>query len=144
MKYMAVLRKKRGMTQAELAEKVGVAANTIPRYERGELTPSLKIAHAIAEALGCTESELLNGPEAKEFEVKIVMGVKNLTGLAGMEVADNSFIFGVQDDKPQIHLAGKIMIGTPEEREAAKALLLQKFERACWMFDHRDDEKAGE
>ena len=66
------------------------------------------------------------------------MGVKSLSGLAGVEVADNSFFFGVQDDKPQIYLAGKVNIGTPEERKNAAAELMKKFGAACWMFDHKD------
>jgi transcriptional regulator with XRE-family HTH domain len=34
------LRKALGYTQARLAEEVGVRANTLARYERGELRPS--------------------------------------------------------------------------------------------------------
>ncbi|MBQ7155512.1 MAG: helix-turn-helix transcriptional regulator [Synergistaceae bacterium] len=137
MKGMGELRRKLGLTQAELAEKAGVGVNTIARYERGEMEPSLKVAHAIANVLGCTEAELLNGPAKQEFEVKIVMGVKSLTGLAGVEVASNSFIYGVDDSEPQIVLAGKVLIGTPEERETALAEIIRKFKAACWMFDHK-------
>lgn len=144
MRGLKAIRMRLGMTQEKMGEVTGIAPNTLSRYERGALTPSADAVSKIAKALNVTTDELLNGPGLKDFEVKIVMGVRNLTGLASMEVTDNSFIFGVQDDKPQIHLAGKIMIGTPEEREAAKALLLAKFERACWMFDHKDDEKEGE
>ena len=84
-----------------------------------------------------TEAELLNGPERREFEVQILMGVKTVGNMAGVEVRENSFIYGVQDDKPLIHLAGKVLIGTPEEREEAKALLLKRFDEACWMYDHQ-------
>lgn len=139
MKGMGELRRKSGLTQAALAEKVGVGVNTIARYERGEMEPSLKIAHAIAEILGCSEAELLNGPAKQEFEVKIVMGVKNLTGAAGIEIADNTFLYGVQDDEPQIHIAGKVRIDTPELREKALDEIIRKFKKACWMFDHKDD-----
>ena len=139
MRGMGELRRKAGLTQAALAEKVGVGVNTIARYERGEMEPSLKIAHVIAEVLGCTESELLNGPAKKELDVKILMGVKSLTGLAGIEVANNSFIYGVQDDEPQIVLAGKVRIDTPEDRVKAREEILRKFDAACWMFDHRDE-----
>ena len=139
MKYMKELRQKMGLTQAELAERVGIGMNTIARYERGEMAPSIQIAHAIAEALHVTEAELLNGPERQEFEVKILMGVKDLGNMPGLEVKDNCFLYGVQDDKPQIHLAGKVLIGTPEERKAALELLIQKFYEACWMFDHKGE-----
>ena len=142
MKGMGKLRRKAGLTQAALAEKAGVGVNTIARYERGEMEPSLKIAHVIAEILGCTKAELLNGPASQEFEVKIMMGVKSLAGLAGVEVASNSFIYGVQDDEPQIVLAGKVRIDTPELRIKARELILKKFDAACRMFDLKDKIEA--
>ena len=70
------------------------------------------------------------------------MGVKSLAGLAGVAVADNSFLYGVQDDEPQIHLAGKVRIDTPELREKARALILKKFDAACRMFDMKDKIEA--
>ncbi len=60
-----------------------------------------------------------------------------MTGLAGAEVLDNSFFYGVQDDKPQIHLAGKVLIGTQEDRVKAAAEILKTFWAACWMYDNK-------
>lgn len=79
MKYMRELRQKLGLTQAELSERVGIGMNTIARYERGEMTPSIQIANEIAQALHVTEAELLNGPERKEWigallRLRIMMG----------------------------------------------------------------------
>ena len=122
---------------------MGVHENTIRRWESGDFEPRSNDLLKLCEILGCTEAELLNGPARQEFEVKIVMGVKNLTGIAGVEVADNSLLYGVQDDKPQIHLAGKVMIGTPEEREKALATIIEKFKAACWMFDHKAEAEAN-
>ena len=142
MNAIGELRRKLGLTQAALAEKAGVGVNTIARYERGEMQPSLKNAHVIARVLGCTEAELLSGQARQEFEVKIVMGVKNLPNVAGLEIGSNTFLFGVEDDEPQIHLAGKVRIGTPEERENALAEIIRKFKAACWMFDHKGTAEA--
>lgn len=51
---------KNGLTQVELAQKVGVTARTIQNYEMGERTPSnLEIAQKIADALGTTIEDLL-------------------------------------------------------------------------------------
>ena len=85
---------------------------------------------------------MLNGPTKQELEVKIMMGVKSLTGLAGIEVANNSFIYGVQDDEPQIVLAGKVRIDTPEARVKAREAILRKFDAACRMFDLKDKIEA--
>ena len=68
--------------------------------------------------------------------------MKSLTGLAEVEVMDNSFLYGVQDDEPQIHLAGKVRIDTPELRAKARELILKKFDAACRMFDLKDKIEA--
>lgn len=48
---VAVARKKKGLSQDELAKKVGTIAVTIGRYERNEIKPSIDIATKIADAL---------------------------------------------------------------------------------------------
>ena len=126
----------------ELEKIMGIDASSLSRYKRGAVAPSTDMVQKVANALNIIVDELLNGPAKQEFEVKIVMGVKSLTGLAGIEVANNSFIYGVQDDEPQIVLAGKIRIDTPEERENALAKIIEKFKAACWMFDHKTDAES--
>ena len=132
------LRERLGISQEELAERVGCHANTIRRWELGYREPRSSDIQKLCEVLNCTEAELLNVSGKQEFEVKIMMGVKSLTGLAGVEVMDNSFLYGVQDDEPQIHLAGKVRIDTPEMRAKARELILKKFDAACRMFDLKD------
>jgi transcriptional regulator with XRE-family HTH domain len=41
-----------GMTQTELADKLGIAQKQLSRYERGEQTPSVEMAVRMADALG--------------------------------------------------------------------------------------------
>lgn len=135
-------RKKRGLTQEKLAELVDIHPNTLLKWEYGTREPKASELQKLAKALGITEAELLNGPAKQELDVKILMGVKSLTGLAGVEIASNSFIYGVQDDEPQIVLAGKVRIDTPEERQKALDLIISKFKTACWMFDHKDEAGA--
>lgn len=48
---VAAARKKKGLSQDELAKKVGTIAVTIRRYERNEIKPSIDIASRIADAL---------------------------------------------------------------------------------------------
>jgi len=137
--YIREWRKKRGLTQEKLAELVDIHVNTLLRWEYGKREPKASEIQKIAKALDITEAELINGPIEQKFEVKIVMGVKNLTGLTGIEIEDNKFLYGVDDDEPQIHLAGKVRIGTPEERVKALAEIISKFKKACWMFDHKSE-----
>lgn len=130
------------MTQQELAKSIPCSIDSVRRWEANLREPRSSDIVKLCEVLQCTEAELLNGPARQEFEVKIVMGVKSLTGLAGVEVASNSFIYGVDDSEPQIVLAGKVLIGTPEEREKALAEIIRKFKAACWMFDHKAEAQA--
>jgi len=46
------------MTQAELAEVVGVRRETIVFLEKGKYNPSLKLAHDVSKALDTTIEEL--------------------------------------------------------------------------------------
>jgi putative transcriptional regulator len=51
-------RAKYNLTQAELAEKVGVRRETIVFLEKGKYNPSLKLAHDIAVALNAKIDDL--------------------------------------------------------------------------------------
>ena len=53
-KQVVLLRKERDLTQAQLAERVGVATETVSRLERGVSVPSLKTLEAICNALHVT------------------------------------------------------------------------------------------
>lgn len=52
------LRARMGMTQADLAEAVGVRRETIVYLEKGKYNPSLKLAHDVAVVLGSTIDEI--------------------------------------------------------------------------------------
>ena len=63
-KFIAVLRKANGLTQAELAEKLFVSDKTISRWERDESTPDLELIPVIADLFGVTTDEILRGERA--------------------------------------------------------------------------------
>lgn len=51
-------RAKKDMTQAALAEAVGVSRQTINAIEKGEYNPTINLCRAICKALGKTLDEL--------------------------------------------------------------------------------------
>ena len=73
VRFLGRIRQAKGLTQAELAEKVGVGVNSIARYERNEMTPSLTVGHTIAEVLGVSVDDLLRGPAEKRWEVRVIL-----------------------------------------------------------------------
>lgn len=57
-----LLRKSRGLTQADLAEKTGFEPNTISRYETGSVSPSVDNLLILAEKLDASPMEILPPP----------------------------------------------------------------------------------
>ena len=55
------LRESRGMTQAELAEKIGVSSKTISKWETAKGLPDISLLQPLAKALGISVIELMNG-----------------------------------------------------------------------------------
>ena len=55
---MLEYRTRSGMTQQELADRVGCRRETIGKLEKGRYNPSLKLAMDIAEELGVTVYDL--------------------------------------------------------------------------------------
>lgn len=53
-------RAKRGLTQEDLARRVGVRRETIIYLEKGTYNPSLRLAHDVAKALESTVDELFS------------------------------------------------------------------------------------
>ncbi|MBQ9001067.1 MAG: helix-turn-helix domain-containing protein [Eggerthellaceae bacterium] len=49
-----------GLTQEQLAAKVGVSRQTVAKWEAGETSPDLEHAATLADALGCTVDTLAN------------------------------------------------------------------------------------
>lgn len=58
---LKTLRKKRNMSQQQLAEIIGVEQPTIQRWESGKRVPDLDNLQALARALGTTPGSLLDG-----------------------------------------------------------------------------------
>lgn len=55
------LREEKGYSQAELAEKVGIAQSMIAQYERYMKVPTIIVAVEIAKVLGTTCEQLVKG-----------------------------------------------------------------------------------
>ncbi|MBE6866325.1 MAG: helix-turn-helix transcriptional regulator [Ruminococcaceae bacterium] len=60
-KFIAQNRKKLNMTQAQLAEKLGVTGKTVSRWENGNYMPDLSLLQPLAKELDITLNELLQG-----------------------------------------------------------------------------------
>lgn len=117
-------RKKAGMKQSDLAEKLGVAVITIGQYERGKREPSLKQLIRIAAVLGVSWDSLVTEDERR----RIVMS-RNSEGcdssgvvVGGKIIAPNGFKskYGVWAGEG-IEAGGPVEIGLVVQGEIARA-----------------------
>lgn len=68
-KFIALNRKNKGLTQEQLAEKLGVTNKTVSRWETGKYMPDLSLLKPLSEELGITLNELLSGEKLEEEKI---------------------------------------------------------------------------
>jgi transcriptional regulator with XRE-family HTH domain len=59
--FISALRHEKGLTQAELGEKLGVTNKTISRWENGNYMPDIEMMKLLSEFFGVSINELLSG-----------------------------------------------------------------------------------
>lgn len=137
-KNLAAARKRAGLTQQELADRLGVARSTINMYELGNREPKDEMVEKLAEALGTTPAEITgwsaiprgflevnNGNEEAarrawdEVEWSVLMNGHNLTAkdiLSGLSKSLGAS-FKVRSGRILITLPGKTYTFPEEESE---------------------------
>ena len=55
------LRERQNLTQSELAERIGVSSKTVSKWETGKGLPDISLLRPLAQALGISVIELMNG-----------------------------------------------------------------------------------
>lgn len=96
-KYIAEKRKALGMTQKQLAEKLGMSDKSVSKWERGVCLPDVSVYLELCKILGITINEFLAGEDISE---------ENLT-----EKAEDNLIQVAKDSKHrQKHLKGMIAV----------------------------------
>lgn len=75
---MRELREKQGLTQAELAEKIGLTPNGYAKIERNETTPQAENVKRIAQALGVSMETLMNHHQDEPKNI-IIVSDNNMT-----------------------------------------------------------------
>ena len=68
-KFIALNRKNKGLTQEQLAEKLGVTNKTVSRWETGKYMPDLSLLKPLSEELGITLNELLSGEKIENVKI---------------------------------------------------------------------------
>ncbi len=104
-KLIQELRKEKDMTQMSLAEKLGVTDRAVSKWERGKSFPDVSMLRPLAETLGVSVSELLDGERRSPDKVShLPDGVPAMA----VEDADNAALKGIHTYINETQKKGRI------------------------------------
>jgi transcriptional regulator with XRE-family HTH domain len=90
---MMLLRKKKGLSQADLGKLIGTSGDVIGRYERGDINPSIDVVANIAGALEISIDYLVG-------KTQIVMdkdAVERLEDISNLPEEKKNYVYGIID-----------------------------------------------
>ncbi len=88
-KFIASCRKEKNLTQAQLAEKLGITDRAISKWETGKSMPDTGLMSEICELLGISVNELFTGEKLNLMEDYRKNAESNLMALKEMEETKN-------------------------------------------------------
>lgn len=96
-KYIAENRKKKNMTQEQLAEKIGVTSKTISRWENGNYMPDISLLKPLSEELGISLNDLLSGEkvEKDKYQEKLEENIINTIDYSNKKIIKNNNSIGL-------------------------------------------------
>ena len=71
-KRIAALRREKGLKQDELAEKLGVSAQAVSKWENDQTCPDISLLPSLAKTLGVSVDELLSGKQESAPVVQVL------------------------------------------------------------------------
>ena len=72
-RFIAKLRKKKGLTQDELGNMLGISGKSVSKWERGLNMPDISLIYKLSEVFDVDLNQLLNGEDA----IKSVVDLQN-------------------------------------------------------------------
>ena len=96
--YIQHLRKAAGLTQSELAEKLGISFQAVSKWEKGDTLPDTGLLLELCDILGTTVDKLLNGgtialKDRRLMHVEdVIIGFENLEDI-GRYFGENCTFF---------------------------------------------------
>lgn len=91
-KFIAAMRKDRGLTQEALGERLGVTNKTVSRWETGAYMPDVGKLQDLAALLGVSVNELLSGERIESQDAFAQKADENL-----LEALSGSGVFGLEE-----------------------------------------------
>lgn len=112
--FVCELRKEKKLTQKELAEKLHVSDKAVSKWERGISMPDISLIVPMAELLGVTVTELLEGKRIEQTEQMSTNEVEALVKKAINLSEDESPLYREKKRKRGLIVLGAIVVAVLE------------------------------
>ncbi|MDE7099413.1 MAG: helix-turn-helix domain-containing protein [Ruminococcus sp.] len=100
MDNLKILRKQKGLTQEEIAEKLGVSRQAVAKWERGDTMPDIESCIKLADIYGITVDLLVRNAGAEEHtgDGKHIFGCTKLNAKGQITLPANCRkVFGLKE-----------------------------------------------
>ena len=96
-KFIAENRKKKNLTQAQLAEKLGVTSKTVSRWENGNYMPDISLLKPLSMELDISLNDLLSGEkvEQEQYQEKLEENILNTIDYTSKKVIEKNNLIGL-------------------------------------------------
>lgn len=96
-KFIAECRRKKNMTQQELAEKLGLSDRTIGNWENGRNMPDLSLFKPLCDELDISLNDLMSGEvvKSKEYQEKLEENIINTISYTNKKLENKNNIIGL-------------------------------------------------
>jgi len=89
---LMLTRKKKRLTQAALGKAIGTSGDTVGRYERGDITPSIEVVVKMADVLEVSVDYLVGSIDLGEQET-----IQRMEAISKLNTGDQAFLFRLID-----------------------------------------------
>ena len=148
-RYIQHLRKKAGMTQKELAEKLSISFQAVSKWENGDALPDTGILLDLCDALDTTADKLLNGgsivlKNRRLMHVEdVIIGFEYMENIGKLFGEDSTFFTGmVEGINEKMNIDLLTYLKDPRTREVMYAEVLIQGILAGRTVDMEEIEKA--
>ena len=126
-RLIAELRKKKGLTQSELGEMVGVGDRAVSKWERGITTPNIAIINELSKILGISSNELLAGelqettgltPSKNNFKTLLtkhkklfllIIGIIFIASITYLIFSNRQRVYILKDHSQEYNVEGRVV-----------------------------------
>ena len=94
-KFIAKCRKRKKLTQQDLAEKLGVSDRTIGNWENARNMPDLSLFKPLCDELGVSINELISGEKLEEYDKKLEENIINTIDYSNKKISEKNNYIGI-------------------------------------------------